>query len=63
MYFVQSGIVGIAINAYSRKMSRSFYKIGFKQKGRQLICDYYVVHRKKSNFIYLAVEEINAYAM
>lgn len=39
-----------------------FYKIARSQKGLQLICDYYVVHGKRSNFVYMAVENVNCYA-
>ena len=63
MYFVLSGQIGYAINALQMKSAGSFYKIGRKQKGRQLICDHYAINKKKSKFIYIALEECECFAL
>ena len=34
-----------------------------KQKGVQLICDYYVMEMKKSNFVYMANWDTNCFAL
>ena len=44
-------------------MTGSFYKIGRRQKGKQLICDHYVCNKKKSKFIYLAMEDCECLAV
>lgn len=63
MLFILEGKVGIAINQYSQRIMKNFYKVGRIQQGMQLICDYYVIHKKRSNFIYLALEDIHSYGM
>lgn len=63
MYFVLTGCIGFAINALQMKSTGSFYKIGRRQKGRQLICDNYVVNKRKSKFIYIALEECECFAL
>lgn len=63
MYFVLSGQIGFCINALQMKHTGSFYKIGRRQKGRQLICDHYAVNKKKSKFIYVALEDCECFAL
>lgn len=63
MYFVLKGLIGIAINGFSQKINGAFYKIGRRQQGRQLICDHYVVNKRKSKFIYLAMEDCECLAV
>ena len=63
MYFVMEGRIGFAINSFSKTMNKHFYKVARSQTGKQLICDYYVIHKKKSNFIYMAREPVHCYGM
>lgn len=63
MYFITKGVLGFAVNSFFQKMGGLFYKIGRKQEGKQLICDHYVVNKKKSKFIYMALEDVEALAM
>jgi hypothetical protein len=63
MYFVLNGQIGYAINALQMKHTGSFYKIGRRQKGRQLICDHYAINKKKSKFIYIALEDCDCFAL
>jgi hypothetical protein len=63
MYFVLTGHIGYAINALQMKSAGSFYKIGRRQKGRQLICDHYAINKRKSKFIYLALDECDCFAL
>lgn len=63
MYFITKGLIGFAVNSFFQKMGGLFYKIGRKQEGRQLICDHYVVNKKKSKFIYMALEDVEALAI
>ena len=44
-------------------MKHNFFKVGRSQQGKQLICDYYVIHKKKSNYIYVAMEDVHCYGM
>ena len=55
MYFVFEGFLGIAINQFPEKLTKSFYKLGKKQKGKSIICDHYVINKRRSRFIYIAL--------
>ena len=58
MVFVMSGRVGIAFTrADSFDPDAGGYYVSRVQKGSMLICDYYVLSKKRSNFFYLAVGE------
>ena len=57
MYLLKEGKIGWAMNAYSNKINKSFFKTLRTQKGQQIIGDYYAIHGKKSNFIYIAMED------
>jgi hypothetical protein len=61
MYFILEGEIGIAINSYGD--INSSYEIGYRQKGFQLICDYYVVAKRKTNFLYVCTLDIEAFAL
>lgn len=63
MYFVIKGLIGFAVNAFQHKINGAFFKIGRRQQGRQLICDHYVVNKKKTKFIYLAMEDCECLAI
>ena len=63
MYIITEGIIGLAINAFSQRSTSSFFKTCFRQKGKQIIGDYYVVHGKLSNFIYIAIEDVHAFGI
>lgn len=63
MYFIVKGFIGIGYNYWGGKLTENSYIIAKKQKGRQVICDHYVVNKKRSNFIYMALEETQCYAL
>lgn len=45
------------------KTSDSFYLIAQRRKGYQLIADHYIINRKRSNFIYIAIETCSGYGV
>mmetsp|Transcript_5817 Transcript_5817/g.9296 ORF Transcript_5817/g.9296 Transcript_5817/m.9296 type:complete len:154 (+) Transcript_5817:1895-2356(+) len=63
MYFILEGFLGIAINQFPDKLTKSFYKIGRKQQGKLIICDHYVINKKRSKFIYIALNDIHAFGV
>jgi hypothetical protein len=63
MYFIIQGFIGFGYNYWGGKLTQNSFTIAKKQKGRQVICDQYVVNKKRSNFIYMALEETHCYAL
>ena len=63
MYIITEGKIGVAINAFAKQSSSEFFKLCLRQKGKQIIGDYYVVNGKLSNFIYLALLETHSFAI
>ena len=56
MYFISEGEIGIGISSYGDIFNP--YQIAYHQVGPQLICDFYVIAKRKSNFIYVAYDTI-----
>ena len=63
MYFILEGTVGIGYYLFSQGLSKKQYKLGIFMKENSFICDYYVCHNRKSEFIFLAVQEVHAFAL
>jgi hypothetical protein len=63
MYFITKGFIGFGYTFWGGKHNQSSIQVAKQQKGRQIICDHYVINKKKSNFFYLALEDTNGYAL
>lgn len=63
MYFIVKGFIGFGYTYWGGKHNQSSITIAKQQKGRQVICDHYVVNRKRCNFYYIAIEETHCYAL
>lgn len=63
MYFIQEGCVGIGYYLLSQGLSKQQYHLGIEVRNSSYICDYYVCHNKKSEFIYICIENIEAIAL
>ena len=64
MYFVQDGFIGIAVNQYGCVTgSSSNFEIGRRQEGHQLICDHYVLNKRKSLYNYIALKDVHGYCI
>ena len=63
MYFIQEGCIGIGYYLLSQGLSTKQYDLGIEVKNNHFICDYYVCHNKKSEFIYICVENVEAIAL
>lgn len=60
MYFVDEGIVGIAITTFN---VASPYRMGRRQEGNQLICDHYVINKRKSMYNYICLKDIHGFGI
>ena len=63
MYFIKQGIIGIGFYVMSKQQGSKNYKIGIKVNNGSYICDYYVCHNKKSQFVYVVLKEVTAFAI
>jgi len=63
MYFIMKGEVGIGFYRLSQGLSKSQYQVGVKMPEKSYICEYYAIHNKKSEFIYLATKDVEAFAL
>jgi hypothetical protein len=63
MYLIKQGTIGIGFYVMSKQQGSKNYKIGIKVNSGSYICDYYVCHNKKSQFVYVAQTEVTAYAL
>ena len=63
LYFVVKGFIGYGFQYWGTKVNGNSIQIAKQQKGYHLICDHYVVNKKRSNFIYLALEQTHCYAL
>jgi hypothetical protein len=60
MYFIQEGVVGIGYYLMTQGLSSKYYHLEIKEGQNKSICDYYVCFNKKSEFIYMAIEDVKA---
>lgn len=63
MYFVNQGFIGIAMNTYTSAFNQSNFEYGRKQKGYQIICDHYVLNKRKSLYNYIAIEDVHSFGL
>ena len=63
MYFIQEGCVGIGYYLLSQGLSKQQYSLGIEVRNNSYICDYYISHNKKSEFIYICIENVEAIAL
>jgi len=63
MYFVQEGTIGIGYYLFAQGLSKKQYKLAIYMKENSFVCDYYVCNNKKSEFIFVAVQEVKAFAL
>ena len=63
MYFITEGIVGIGYYLMTQGLSKKQYKLGIYMKAHSFICDYYVCYNKKSEFIFMVVQEVKAFSL
>ena len=63
MYFVLKGYVGIGINIHNKSDGSNPYKLAYNQIGSQIICDYYIITKRKANFNYICLDTIHAYSI
>lgn len=63
MYFITKGFIGFGYTYWGGKYGQTPLTIAKKQKGAQILLDHYVVNRKRSNFIYIALEDVHCYAL
>ena len=63
MYFIQEGFIGIGYTLVSSGITNKPYKMCKTQRNQQLICDHYVINKKKSQFIYMALDDSMGFAL
>lgn len=63
MYFIQDGVVGIGYYLMTQGLSKKQFKIGIESKASSYICDYYICFDIKSEFIYLAIQNVEAISL
>ena len=64
MFFLTEGKVGIGyyLNSQGLSQEESHY-FGIKLEKHSFICDYYICFNKKSEFIYMAIENISSFSL
>ena len=63
MYFIMEGFIGIGFSHLQHQVTGRNYILSKKQKGIQLICDHYIVNKKRSQFIYIAMDTTRGFAL
>lgn len=63
MYFILDGQIGIGYRRQEYPIWDRPFKVCKGQAGTQVICDYYVIHHKKANFIYEAQLDSYGYCL
>lgn len=63
LYFIQEGFIGIGFSLVSHGINNRQYTISKRQEGLQLICDHYVINKKNSQFVYIALGTSKGYAL
>ena len=63
MYFIQDGFIGIGFSLIGNGITGRSYCISKKQQGNQIICDHYVINKRKSTFIYMVLEYTRCFAL
>jgi hypothetical protein len=63
MYFIQQGVVGIGYYLMTQGLSTKQFQLGIKKKPSTFICDYYVCANQKSEFIFIAMSDVECIAL
>jgi len=63
MYFIQSGEVGAGFKLYDQPLSLERYNLTHSLLSKDYFGDYYVLYNIKSEFCFLAVQEVHAFAI
>ena len=63
IFFINEGIVGIGYYMMSQGLSKKQFIIGIECKANSSICEYYVCSDKKSEFIYIAIQSVEAISL
>jgi len=63
MYFVQTGLVAIAFHSFQSSLYNPPYKEAHRRRGIQLICDHYVLNKRRSTFSYIAVQDVSGFGL
>lgn len=63
IYFIQKGQVGIGYYMMTRTLSTKQFKVAVNRKENSYICDYYVLFNKKSEFIYIALSNVESISL
>lgn len=67
LYLIVEGTVGIGYNMVGPKNNKGGYQIAKKLKKPRdpaiVICDHYVLNKKRSQFLYVALKEVHAFAL
>lgn len=61
MYFIVEGKIGVGINTYTNLCDK--FEIGQKYPKNTLICDFYLIHKNRSNFNYVALTDVRAFCI
>ena len=63
MYFIISGTVGIGYHLYTQPLEKQRYRVTQKLPCNSFFGDYYLCNNIKSEFVYCAVSEVEAFAL
>ena len=63
MYFIQDGFIGIGFSLVGNGITGRSYILSKKQLGNQIICDHYVINKRKSQFLYMVLEYTRSFAL
>ena len=60
MYFIMEGTIGVGFRLSGQGRQ---YRLIKYLRDRSFICDHYVVNKKKSEYLYMCVKEVKAFAL
>lgn len=63
MYFIMSGIVGIGYHLYFQPLDQKKFKLVHTMNINQFFGDYYICNNMKSEFVYVATTDVEAFAL
>ena len=63
LYMIQDGFIGIGFSLVGNSITGRSYIISKKQEGNQIICDHYVINKRKCQFLYMVLEYTRSFAL
>lgn len=63
MYFIMTGTVGVGYHMYQQPLEKSRYRVTTKIGCNSFFGDYYLCNNIKSEFVYAAVSDVEAFAL